>query len=437
MIRCCKGLYLKQFTSFNCLYSMHFEFGFYSSLLLIFFVHGLVYTFLLLRRGIQNNSSSDKWLALFLFLCVSYIAPWMLGFGGWYDNQPYRDILFYFPFQQLLFIGPIILFYVQSLLNPSFHFDKKDWLHLLPGILYIIFCIVMFVIDKLILSRYYFLESQKDPDFDLWYQLVGFTSMIFYFMLSIRYYNLYRTIIVQVISYAEVVNFRWVKKFLLAFLLMLFLHLVFFTAGLFPVFSTLAYKGPWWDYFSFAVIFYYIGIAGFSNTIVTKVPFKLNLIGNKKVLLLSEINSPNKSPVFEEVEIIEEVDAEAERNNDLVNEWKLKILDLVENNKAFQNPELSLIQMAKQLKTNPTILSKVINQGFSKNFNDFINHYRIEAVKEKLHAGEQKTQTLLGVAYDCGFNSKATFNRAFKKATSSSPKEWIEKNIPDTINPND
>ena len=46
--------------------------------------------------------------------------------------------------------------------------------------------------------------------------------------------------------------------------------------------------------------------------------------------------------------------------------------------------------------------------------------------KFKLKAGEQKTQTLLGIAYDCGFNSKATFNRAFKKSTGLSPKEWLE-----------
>jgi AraC-like DNA-binding protein len=69
----------------------------------------------------------------------------------------------------------------------------------------------------------------------------------------------------------------------------------------------------------------------------------------------------------------------------------------------------------------------VINQGFRLNFNDLINQYRIEAVKQKLKAGEQKTQTLLGIAYDCGFNSKATFNRAFKKATGQSPKEWLEQ----------
>lgn len=114
---------------------MLFQFGFYSSLLLIFFVHGLVYSGLLWRKSIINESRSDKWLALFLLLCSLFIAPWMIGFAGWYDAQPYRDILFYTPFQQLYFIGPVVFFYVQSLLNPSFRFGKKEWLHLLPGIL--------------------------------------------------------------------------------------------------------------------------------------------------------------------------------------------------------------------------------------------------------------------------------------------------------------
>ena len=288
---------------------------------------------------------------------------------------------------------------------------------------------VIFVTDKLLLHQYYFLASQEDPDFDLWYQLAGFTSMVLYFLVSLRYYNLYRTIIMQAISYAEVVMFRWVKKFLLAFLLMLVLRLLFFIAGLLPVFSNLAYAGPWWEYFSFAIIFYYIAITGYSNTIVAKLPFKLHLIGNKKILLLTKSNNANDNPVFEEAEIVADNDTREVGDNNLQNEWKLKILHLVEQEKAYQDAELSLVQMAKQLKTNPTILSKVINQGFGKNFNDFVNHYRIEAVKEKLQAGEQKTQTLLGIAYDCGFNSKATFNRAFKKVTGTSPKEWMERNI--------
>jgi AraC-like DNA-binding protein len=408
---------------------MRYDFNFYSSILLIFFVHGLVYSALLFRKGILNESLSDKWLGIFLLLCSFYIAPWMLGFAGWYDNQPLRDIMFYTPMQLLFFMGPVIFFYVQSLLNPSFRFGKKEWLHLVPGILYLLFCVVMVVTDKLVLKKYYFLESGIDPEFDYWYQLLGFLSMLFYFIVSLRYYNLYKKLMLQVISYADMVLFRWVKNFLMAFLIMLILRLLFYVGSFIPIFQKLNYVGPWWQYFSFAIVFYYIAITGYANSIETKVPFKLNLLTNKPTLLLngSAANTEDNS-FIEDAEVIEIVNEQVEKKEDegLLTEWKPKIISLLQDEKIYEDPELSLTQMAKQLKTNPSILSKTINQGFQLNFNDFINNYRIEAVKEKLQAGEQKTQTLLGIAYDCGFNSKATFNRAFKKVTGTSPKEWLE-----------
>ncbi len=409
---------------------MRYDFNFYSSILLIFFVHGLVYSVLLFRKGVTNENVSDKWLAVFLLLCSFYIAPWMLGFAGWYDHQPLRDIMFYIPMQLLFFMGPVIFFYVQSLLNPSFRFGKNEWLHLLPGILYLLFSVIMVVTDKLILKKYYFLASGQDPEFDAWYQYAGFVSMFLYFLILIRYYNLYKKLMVQVVSYADIVLFKWVKNFLYAFLVMLIIKLLFYAGSFFPFFQKMRYYGPWWEYFSFAIVFYYIAITGHANSIETKVPFKLNLLTNKPMLLLntSVAANTNNNAVIEDAEVIEIVNEQVERKEDegLLAEWKPKILAILQNEKLYEDPELSLTQMAKQLKTNPSILSKTINQGFQLNFNDFINNYRIQAVKEKLKAGEQKTQTLLGIAYDCGFNSKATFNRAFKKVTGTSPKEWME-----------
>ncbi|MBC7534099.1 MAG: helix-turn-helix transcriptional regulator [Ferruginibacter sp.] len=408
---------------------MHFDFGFYSSLLLIFFVHGLIYSILLCRKSILNDSHSDKWLSFFLLLCSLYIAPWMLGFAGWYDTQPYRDFLFYIPFQQLYFIGPAIFFYIQSLLNPSFKFGKKDWFHLLPGMLYLFYSIIIVVTDKLILKEYYFLADGSDRDFDAWYQYSGFISMVLYFILSLRYYQLYKKLMKQVISYADVVLFKWVRNFLLAFLLMQLLQLAFYLfSNIFPFLTS--YVGNWWYFFSFAIIFYYIAITGYSNSIETKVPFKLNLLANKPQLLLqssSQFNAPDNSYPAPEIIEIEQVEIEKKEDKLLMVEWKSKITALLQGEKVYHDPELSLTQLAKMLKTNPSVISKVINQGFQLNFNDYINKYRVEAVKEKLQAGEQKLQTLLSIAFECGFNSKATFNRAFKKNTGFTPKDWIDR----------
>ncbi|MBK6382629.1 MAG: helix-turn-helix transcriptional regulator [Chitinophagaceae bacterium] len=406
---------------------MLFEFNRFSSLLLIFFVHGLVYAILLWRKGIVNETRSDKWLSIFLFLCILYIAPWMIGFAGWYDTQPYRDILFYLPFQQLYFIGPVIFFYVQSLLNPSFRFGKKEWLHLLPGILYLLFSIIMVVTDKLVLKKYYFLANGQDPDFDTWYQLTGFASMLFYFFLSLRYYNLYKKLIVQVVSYAELVSFRWVRNFLVAFLIMLFVKIVFF---ILEEITDLSYWDTWWYFLVFAILFYYIAISGYANSVETKVAFKPHLLTYRPTLLLNYSPSLTLTEsVTEEAEIIAIGPASKDSVADeVLTEWKPKLLRLMQEEKIYEDPELSLTQVAKQLQSNPSFISMVVNRGFELNFNDFVNQFRIEAVKEMLKKGEHKKQTLLGIAYECGFNSKATFNRAFKKVTGLTPKEWVQQN---------
>ncbi|MFK5098322.1 hypothetical protein, partial [Klebsiella pneumoniae] len=89
----------------------YFDVNRLSGLLLIFFVHGLVYAGLLLKRGVQTDTPSDKWLSFFLLLSVLYICPYMLGFAGWYNGNEClecRNFLFYMPLQHALLMGPVI-----------------------------------------------------------------------------------------------------------------------------------------------------------------------------------------------------------------------------------------------------------------------------------------------------------------------------------------
>ncbi len=400
---------------------MRFEFGFYSSLLLISFSQGILYSILLLIKAIRTQNKSNYWLSVFIFLCSLYIAPWMLGFAGWYDNQPYRDILFYLPLQHLFFIGPIIFFYTQSLLNPTFKFTKKEALHLIPGLLYLVYIIGIGIYDKLILHHYYFYANGMDKDFDNWYQKTGLVSMIVYFMLSIQYYNFYKKLMYQVVSYADSILFKWIKTYLIAFLIMLALPILFDIISLFfPEVNT--YKGSWWFFLLFSIVMYYIAIAGYSNPTNASIPFKME--SNKNPILLlnkAENNSTEEAVIDIDYEPFEE------KISPEIETWKVKIETLIREEKLYKNPELNITEVAKKLHTNVALISKTINQGFQMNFNDFINNYRIEAVKEMFSSNEHKKTTLLGIAFDCGFNSKATFNRAFKKNTSISPKEYLNR----------
>jgi AraC-like DNA-binding protein len=404
-------------------FNMRFDFNFYSSILLIFFVHAVVYAFLLWIRGRQQEAHrGDQWLALFLILAALYIMPWMVGFAGWYDNQPYRDILFYTPFQHILWIGPVVYFYVQSILNPAFIVDRKQWIHFVPGLIFILFHFVMVVVDKLILKEYYFLASGQDPDFLTLYQVVGTASMLIYFWLSYRYYRLYRKLMVQVISYADQVVFEWIHVFLSIFILMLLTKILFFIAGLLV---DLDYIGNWWYYLVFSILTYFIAIRGYSNQQKATIRFEPNLLQfQPKLIADSSSVAENWEEPIEVLDPIQPGDI-SQVIDPLLEEKKAQIQQLMEIDRWYENPTLSLADIAKHMESNPSQVSRLINQGFSLNFNDFVNGFRVRAFQEKIKAGEHKKQTLLGVAYDCGFNSKATFNRAFKKCTDLNPKDWV------------
>jgi AraC-like DNA-binding protein len=102
--------------------------------------------------------------------------------------------------------------------------------------------------------------------------------------------------------------------------------------------------------------------------------------------------------------------------------------DLMSREKVFRESELSLAGLAARLNTMPNYLSQVINEREGKTFYDYINTLRVEEFKQVAAGPESRKYTLLGLALECGFSSKSTFNRHFRKVTGKAPSEFI----PDT-----
>lgn len=101
---------------------------------------------------------------------------------------------------------------------------------------------------------------------------------------------------------------------------------------------------------------------------------------------------------------------------------------VIENEKPYLQPELNLSGLAERIGTSDKKLSALLNQSLSTSFYDYINHYRVEAVKEKLALKEYEKYSLVGLAYSCGFNSKSSFYRAFRKETGISPTAYKAQN---------
>ncbi len=92
----------------------------------------------------------------------------------------------------------------------------------------------------------------------------------------------------------------------------------------------------------------------------------------------------------------------------------------------FLEANLSLSQLAEAINLHPNRLSWLLNDRIGKNFRDYVNGFRIEEFKKKAILPEYSHLTLLGLAYECGFNSKSVFNEAFKKNTGTTPKAWVK-----------
>jgi len=97
----------------------------------------------------------------------------------------------------------------------------------------------------------------------------------------------------------------------------------------------------------------------------------------------------------------------------------------MQQHKPYLSPSLTIHELAVGLKMPPHVLSKVINEGFGQNFFDFVNAHRVEEFKQLMTGPQARQYTLLALALEVGFNSKTAFNRAFKKQTDQTPREYF------------
>ena len=109
-----------------------------------------------------------------------------------------------------------------------------------------------------------------------------------------------------------------------------------------------------------------------------------------------------------------------------VADYKAQLLAIMEQEQPYLDPSLTLNQLAELLGVSSHALSRIINEGFGKHFHDFVNDYRIAYFLQQATDPEKKQFTLFALALDSGFNTKATFNKAFKKVKGTTPSAYLK-----------
>lgn len=111
-------------------------------------------------------------------------------------------------------------------------------------------------------------------------------------------------------------------------------------------------------------------------------------------------------------------------SGDLSDDISRKLLEFMISKQPYLDEDLSLLKLSQQLEVSTHQLSQVINQNLNTNFYQLVNSYRVEEVKKKLKDPQFSKWSILGIAFESGFNSKSTFNKIFKEETGMTPSEY-------------
>ncbi|MBO2011859.1 helix-turn-helix domain-containing protein [Hymenobacter negativus] len=424
---------------------MLFSFGLHSSLLLPFVVPGAVATLWLLSRAWRRGNASDALLALLLLVPTLSVSQWMLGYAGWFDSHDgHSTVMFYLPWRANMLLGGAYYLYFRSLTNQDFRW-RPALKHLLPGLLEWGAFAAVAAYDLgwyrgvlgWPLPDFYGTKGPAATAFDelaLPAALLSSALLLGYGLRLLADYRRYARYLNDNFSDPERLRFAGLRQLLALQALVLVLSLVFTVLN---QMYDLSYDTAWYFFALRGVLIYGLIVVGIqANYAAATSSLRFGATPSAiKTAELEPLATPIELPIAAESvataapaepPVSTAAPAPAEAAPELAPElqpWRDKLLRLMADEQPWLEPELTLTELAHRLRTNPALLSKVINAGCGQNFNDFVNTYRVAEARRKLADPRFAHYSLVGVALESGFNSKSTFNRVFKKLLGQAPSE--------------
>lgn len=352
------------------------RFGPMSIVLLLGAVQGLVVASVILFS--QRNREANRFLAGLIILLTLKLVPYIIGYAGFYDAYPWLDLA---PFDLPLGIGPLAFLYYHRLLKNAL--PAKWALHLAPLLLQVIIGTALF------LQPMSFKNDYELGAASLVNRIEGvliIASIAIYLSMTLRVLRDYQSGMANTYSdfYTSSIRFLKASYWLIAVMMTLFCGAIFIGRFLSPI----SYLQMFPLYLLLTAAVYALGLGAWR---------------------FAHVDLPSPLP------------AASEQAQD----WSLvagEIAAQFERLELWRDPLLSLPAAAQSLGISEAKLSKVINSGLGKSFSEWVNGYRIDEVVARLQ-DPSETADVLEIAFACGFNSKASFNRWFKQLTGATPTE--------------
>ncbi|MBS9463037.1 helix-turn-helix transcriptional regulator [Flagellimonas sp. 389] len=345
-----------------------------------------------LRLIHHRNISANRILSLLLLIAATMLfcritafrisEDWIWRFGILIDTT-------------IFLFGPLLYLYIKRLLFRSVPPFRLNWFHYVPALLHFCYYLWTLTIPLSDFNNRYFSGGLNIMFFLV--EATGLLALTFYWLKAFLLVKNYPKEEEKELSYHQNI-IQFLRFFLFALLIFVLLWSISFISASFLgiIFTYLNYVTMW---ISIPIFVYIVGYFSLRQPEIFRIPVPAKEKSEKQRLKPDEIQKLQK-----------------------------RLHYFISEEKVFLRPDLTLKGLAEKMNTTRNNLSWLLNQTYQISFYDYINRFRIEEFLIKINREEHLSHTLLALAMDVGFNSKSTFNKAFKNEVGQTPSEYIKKN---------
>jgi AraC-like DNA-binding protein len=376
-------------------------------------VQALFFAFLVFNK--KSKNISDKILGVWLLVfAIHLVFPFLLY------SENYKKYISISGADAGLMVLHVCLLYIytKSLISEQKRLKATDFLHLIPIVGTYIMLIPFYQLS--IEDKIKVYEMEIDFPSSMYISMfIMFTVIAAYVYATLVLIQKHKKDIKHKFSYEENINLRWLQNLIITFIvitisaialiILLYINQIDVVDTDFLIYILLVgtvYGIGYWGYKQGEIFTY------------RKPSFETN--GSFQHQPFSAVNTENNTNEISQQNGEYKTNSRKSADDLFVK----KLIDFMDNEKPYLDNKLSLYDLASSLDVSIYYLSQILNNEIHANFYEFVNNYRINEVKKMFSKNENSRFTILTIAFECGFNSKASFNRIFKNVTGQTPSEY-------------
>ncbi len=365
-------------------------------LIALFTVIQLLFLTIVIVNYKKGKRLSNWLLSGFMASNAFLIADFLLTRYGW--SSPTRwTVVYCIGGSAYFLLMPFLYLYIRSLCYKNFHLTVAHILHVMPFIIFVLFSLVSYFLNHTQMQADVSTSLRQNIGaIEYWSHRITLHVQIFSYLVASALVLIgYRKRLRDLYSSIERIDLQWCNLLLAGFATMWFLD-----------FSN-----------------WVLDVSHLSSPTASHWIFMSSLFINLAFTLVVTYKGLAQSRSFSGIQVPQKYAASRLKPSD--SDKIVRGLTIyMENEKPYLSPSISVEDLSEKLNIPVKNLSQVIHTHFNLNFYDFVNSYRIEEIKRRIHDEHSRDLTLTAIAYDAGFNSKSVFNAAFKKRTGITPKEY-------------